>query len=220
MVRVKTVFSKALVQLRIVPVMCLSLLTRTCVSRGLCLHCAGSMLQALHRRKMFHVLAFRRFAVDLPGISLSRFTRSITMNELRALDPWALDPFDDAFRSLMRPWRFDVPENAPRIKIDLTEQSGSYAVKAEIPGVKKDDIDVRVDGNTVTISAEVKSEKEEKGKGGRVLRRERQEGYASRSFTLACPVDEGKVEASYKDGILALTLPKMADTTSKRIAIQ
>ena len=142
------------------------------------------------------------------------------MNELRTLDPLALDPFDDAFRSLMRPWRFDMPETAPRIKIDLSEQDGSYAVKAEIPGVKKDDIDVRVDGNTVTISAEVKSEKEEKGNGGRVLRRERQEGYASRTFSLACPVHESKVEASYKDSLLALYLPKKADISSKRIAIQ
>ena len=53
-----------------------------------------------------------------------------------------------------------------------------------------------------------------------MLRQECQEGYASRSFTLACPVDEGKVQASYQDGILALTLPKKADTSSKRIAIQ
>ncbi len=142
------------------------------------------------------------------------------MNELRTIDPFAIDPFDDAFRSLMRPWRMEMLEAAPRIKIDLTEQDGSYAVKADIPGVKKDDIDVRIDGNMVTISAEVKSEKEEKGNGDRVLRRERQEGYASRSFSLACPVDEGKVQASYKDGILALTLPKKADTASKRIAIQ
>lgn len=142
------------------------------------------------------------------------------MNELRTLDPFALDPFDDTFRSLMRPWRIDMPETAPRIKIDLSEQNGSYGVKAEIPGVKKDDIDVRIDGNVVTISAELKSEKEEKGNGNRVLRRERQEGYASRSFTLACPVDEGKVEASYKDGVLALTLPKKTETSSRRIAIQ
>jgi HSP20 family protein len=142
------------------------------------------------------------------------------MNELRTLDPFSLDPFEDTFRSLMRPWRMELPEAAPRIKIDLTEQDGSYAVKADIPGVKKDDIDVRIDGNLITISAEVKSEKEEKGNGGRVLRRERQEGYASRSFTVASPVDEGKVQASYKDGILALTLPKKSDTSSKRIAIQ
>ena len=142
------------------------------------------------------------------------------MNELRTIDPFALDPFDDTFRSLMRPWRFEMPEAAPRIKLDLSEQNGSYSVKAEIPGVKKDDIDVRVDGNVVTISAEVKTEKEEKDNGGRMLRQERQEGYASRSFTLACPVDEAKVQASYQDGILALTLPKKADTSSKRIAVQ
>lgn len=142
------------------------------------------------------------------------------MNELRAIDPFAIAPFDDAFRSLLRPWRVDMPDAAPRIKIDLSEHNGSYTVKAEIPGVQKDDIDVRVDGNQVTISAEVKSDKEEKGDGGRVLRHERQEGYASRSFTLACPVDEGKVQASYKNGILALTLPKKTDVSSKRIAIQ
>ncbi len=142
------------------------------------------------------------------------------MNELRTLDPFALDPFDDALRSLVRPWRFEMPEGAPRIKVDLSEQDGSYAVKAEIPGVKKEDIDVRIDGNVVTISAEVKMEKEDKDNGGRMLRQERQEGYASRSFTLACPVDEAKVKANYKDGILALTLPKKADTTSKRIAVQ
>ena len=141
------------------------------------------------------------------------------MNELRTLDPFSLDPLDDTFRSLMRPWRFEVPEAAPRIKLDLSEHDGSYAVKAEIPGVKKDDIEVRVEGNMVTISAEVKTDKEEKDKGGRVLRHERQEGYASRTFTLACPVDDSKVQASYKDGILSLTLPKKADSASKRIAI-
>lgn len=141
------------------------------------------------------------------------------MNELRTIDPFALDPFDDTFRSLLRPWRFEMTEAAPRIKLDLMEQNGSYAVKAEIPGVKKDDIDVRIDGNTVTISAEMKSEKEEKGNGGRILRQERQEGYASRTFSLACPVDEGKVQASYRDGILSLTLPKKADISAKRIAI-
>lgn len=142
------------------------------------------------------------------------------MNELRTLDPFALDPFDESFRSFMRPWRMDMAEVAPRIKIDLTEQDSSYAVKAELPGVKKDDIDVRVDGSTVTISAAVKTEQAETGNGGRVLRRERQEGYATRSFTLDCPLDEDKVQASYKDGVLALSLPKKAEASSKRIAIQ
>ena len=110
-------------------------------------------------------------------------------------------------------------EPAPRIKLDLHELETSYTVKAEIPGVRKEDIDVRVDGNVVTISAEVKKEKEEK-KEGRVLRSERQEGYASRSFTLACPVDEAKAAAKYENGILELSLPKKAETSTKRLPVQ
>ena len=141
------------------------------------------------------------------------------MNELRLFDPLLLDPIDDGFRSLMRPWRFEAPEAAPRMRIDLSEQDGSYALKAEIPGVRKEDIDVRIDGNLVTISAERKSQKEEK-EGARVLRQERQQGYASRTFTLACPVDESKADASYKDGVLELRLPKKGATSTKRLAIQ
>ena len=140
------------------------------------------------------------------------------MNELRMFDPLALEPFEDTFRGLMRPWRMEKMEAAPRIKIDLEELDSSYLVKAEIPGVRKEDIDVRVDGSTVTISAEVKKEKEEK-KEGRLLRRERQEGFASRSFTLACPVDEGRAEAMYVNGVLELKLPKKAATSSKRLSI-
>jgi HSP20 family protein len=141
------------------------------------------------------------------------------MTELRTFDPFAIEPFDDTIRALMRPWKLDLAEAAPRIKIDLTEQDGSFSIKAEIPGVRKEDIDVRVDGNLVTISAEVKSEKEEK-EGTRVLRRERQQGYASRSFTLSCPVDEAKADAKYENGVLNLTLPKKAATSTKRLAVQ
>jgi HSP20 family protein len=141
------------------------------------------------------------------------------MNEIRLLDPFATDPIDDAFRALMRPWRLGLSEAAPRIKIDLSEQDGNYLVKAEIPGVQKEDIDVRVDGDLVTISAETSTEKEETEKG-RVLCKERQQGYASRSFTLACPVDEAQADATYKDGVLSLKLPKKAPTSTKRLAIQ
>ena len=141
------------------------------------------------------------------------------MSELRVFDPLALEPLEDTFRSLMRPWRMEGMEVAPRIKLDLSELDNSYTVKAEIPGVRKEDIDVRVDGNVVTISAEVKKEKEEK-KEGRVLRSERQEGYASRSFTLACPVDEAKAAAKYENGILELSLPKKAEISTKRLSVQ
>lgn len=141
------------------------------------------------------------------------------MNELRLFDPFGLEPLDETFRSMLRPWKAGALEGAPRIKLDVSEQDGSYSVKAEIPGVRKEDIDVQVDGNLVTISAEVKTEKEEK-EGGRVLRRERQQGYASRSFTLACPVDDAKVEAKYENGVLALMLPKKGGSATKRIAVK
>jgi HSP20 family protein len=141
------------------------------------------------------------------------------MNELRLLDPFVLDPLDDAFRTLLRPWRPARGDLSPSIRIDLSEQDGDYLVKAEIPGVRKEDIDVRIDGDLVTISAETQSEEEVRD-NGRILRKERQEGYASRSFTLDCPVDEAAASASYKDGVLALKLPKKASGSSRRLDIQ
>ncbi len=101
----------------------------------------------------------------------------------------------------------------------LPLKPGSYLVKAEIPGVRKEDIDVRINGSLVTISAEAKTEKQVQD-NGRVFCKERQEGYASRPFTLACPVDEDHADASYKDGVLSLKLPKKAATSTKRLAIQ
>jgi hypothetical protein len=89
------------------------------------------------------------------------------MNPLRVNNLFDLDPFDDAFRGFLRPWKFEPMTQAPKIKLDVTEHDDSYALKAEIPGVRKEDIDVRVEGNLVTISAEVKKDREEK-KDGRV----------------------------------------------------
>jgi HSP20 family protein len=140
------------------------------------------------------------------------------MNELRLFDPFSLDPLDDTLRSFMRPWRVEAAEVSPRIRIDLSELDGSYVVKAEIPGVRKEDIDVRVDGTMVTISAQVQAEKQEKD-NGRLLRQERQQGYSSRTFSLTSPVDEARASASYKDGILELKLPKKAEASTKRLAI-
>lgn len=141
------------------------------------------------------------------------------MTQVSLFEPFALDTMDDAFRTFMRPWRLEAAEMAPRIKIDVTEQDGSFAIKAEVPGVRKEDIDVRVDGNLVTISAETKQEKEEK-EGTRVLRRERQQGYASRTFSLASAVDEAKAEAKYENGVLSLTLPKKVGDSTKRVAVK
>ena len=105
------------------------------------------------------------------------------------------------------------------IALDITENEKDYDVRATIPGAKKDDIRVSVDGNFVSISAEVKSDKEEK-KGGRVVVREVSYGSASRCFSLAHDIDADRVEAKLQDGVLKLTLPKRADTTARAIAVK
>ncbi len=140
------------------------------------------------------------------------------MNEMRLFDPFAMDPFDDALRSLSRPWRMEAAEPTPRIRLDLSESNGIYSVKAEIPGVRKEDIDVRIEGNLVTISTEIKREKEARD-NGRMLRSERHFGYASRAFTLASPVDETKADARYENGILELRLPKKSAASTARLSI-
>ena len=125
---------------------------------------------------------------------------------------------DDLFRGfLMSPVRFEGQPEV-QIKVDVSEDDKAYTVHAEIPGVKKEDIHVGVDGNQVSISAEVKNEKEEK-EGSKVLRSERYYGSVSRAFTLAQDVDENAVSAKYSDGVLELVLPKRAVSRSKRIRI-
>lgn len=132
------------------------------------------------------------------------------------------DPFwdvDDIFnRFMMRPFSREGMEIEPQIRMDVKEADGKYLVNAEIPGVNKDDIHVTIDGNRVSISAEVKQEKEAK-EGGRVIRCERSYGMASRSFSLSDEIDQGKVEAKYSNGVLELTLPKKSGASRKEIPI-
>jgi len=104
------------------------------------------------------------------------------------------------------------------IKMDVTLADDAFTVKAEMPGVAKDDIHVSVDGSVVTISGEVKKEAEEK-KGEEAIHIERYFGKVSRRFTLPQEVDEGKVAARYADGVLDLTLPFKARSGGRKIAI-
>lgn len=128
------------------------------------------------------------------------------------------DAFDDLFRGfLMRPIRMEDPQGV-QIKMDVKEDDKTYTVHADIPGVKKDDIHVTIEGNQVAISAEVKNEKEVKD-GEKVLRSERYYGKVSRVFTVAQDIDEGASTAKYSDGVLELTLPKKAVASSKKLTI-
>ena len=111
-----------------------------------------------------------------------------------------------------------MPEAEPMMRMEVTENDTAYLVKAEIPGVNKDDIEVSVDGNVVTVAAEVKREKEAK-EGEKVLRTERYYGAVTRTFTLPMDVDFAKAEAKYDNGVLLLTLPKAPGTVTKKLEV-
>ncbi len=133
-------------------------------------------------------------------------------------------PFDEAFDDLLRgffvrPVSFEGSQAPAQFRVDIAESESAYTVRAEIPGVKKDDIDIAIDGDQVAISAEIKNEKEVKD-GERVLRSERYYGKVHRAFALGQPVDENTATAKYTDGVLELTLPKKAAQNVKRIAVQ
>jgi HSP20 family protein len=130
------------------------------------------------------------------------------------------DPFDDFFRGFfVRPVEFGSPAEAPSIKLDVKEAGENFVVHAELPGVKKEDIHVSIEGPVVSISAERKSEKNVK-EGERVLRTERYFGKVSRSFQLGQDIDDVKASAKFSDGVLELTLPKKAATAGRRLSIE
>lgn len=143
-------------------------------------------------------------------------------SNLTRFDPFAelarLDPFrglDEVFnQSLMGP-RLRSTGMTPRMDVSETDQA--YVVKAEMPGIKKDDIKVSVDGNQVSISAQTQQQSEQKSEN--MLCTERSWGQYYRSFTLPQSVDDAQAKAEYHDGILELTLPKKAGGSSKTLTI-
>lgn len=145
---------------------------------------------------------------------------NLRLFEPRLFEPALSDSFESMFRRFMAPMRMDLEGPVMDMRVDVTEVDGLYKVRADLPGVKKDDINVRIDGNIVQIDAEVKEQKETKESGGKVLRSERYHGAISRAFSVAQDVDDTKVSARFEDGVLTLELPKKATVASKKIAIQ
>jgi HSP20 family protein len=130
------------------------------------------------------------------------------------------DLVDDFFKGfLARPVGSEADEAVRRVTIEVTEANGEYKVRAELPGVKKEDIQVNIDGDQVSITAETRGGREVK-EGERVLHSERRFGKASRTLRLAQEVDEAKASARYADGVLELTLPKKAAAAAKQLTIQ
>lgn len=141
------------------------------------------------------------------------------MANLSVFDPVFSEPFEPMFRRFLAPLRAEMDANMLQIRIDVEEKDKSYIVRADMPGVKKEDINVRIDGNIVQIDAESKQEKEVKEKG-KLLRSERYYGSISRTFSLSQDVDEAKAVAKYENGVLNLELPKKETTASKRLTVQ
>ena len=133
------------------------------------------------------------------------------------------DIFDDLFKGfVVRPVSYDAAAAAGerrQFKIDVSEQNGEYKVLADLPGVKKEDIRVSVDGDVVSISAETKNEKEVK-EGERVVHSERYFGKYSRSFCLGQDINEAAAQAKYADGVLELVLPKKAAPATRHLTVQ
>lgn len=140
------------------------------------------------------------------------------------------DPFRDMMRAmpmrrmeeLLRDLRPSLAlgelQDVPAVRCDVSETDQAYTIRAEIPGVRKEDIKVDVNANRVSISVETQKEQEQK-EGGKVVRREIYRGAMYRSFALEHDVDESKADAKYQDGILELVLPKRAGSSGQKLEI-
>ena len=139
-------------------------------------------------------------------------------NPLRPISRF--DPFtdvEDLFRTLGSRALTGNEQRALDMRLDVNEDDQAYRISVDMPGVKKEDIDVSVESNQVTISAEVK--REESRQNEREVHKERFSGKAFRSFTLPGNVKVDKCKANYDGGVLSLTLPKVEENQSRRISI-
>ncbi|MDO9196524.1 Hsp20/alpha crystallin family protein [Rhodoferax sp.] len=133
--------------------------------------------------------------------------------------------FDEFFRDVapgfyVKPLHGDPLPSPAQIKVDVKETDAAYIVNAEVPGVSKEDIHVSLDGNVVTLRAEVKQQ-DSTGKDEKVLRSERYFGAVSRSFQLPVDLDQTQAKAKYDNGVLTLTLPKKPATPgAQRLTIE
>ena len=141
------------------------------------------------------------------------------MSNIRLFEPVFNDAFESMFKRFLSPSWFELDTNSLEIRLDVTEKNGSYFVNADLPGVKKEDINVTIDGNVIQIDAEVKRDFESKDSAGKILKSERYVGAVSRTFTVAQDVEDAKAVASYENGVLSLELPKKETSTSRHLQI-
>ena len=119
----------------------------------------------------------------------------------------------------VRPLHGDPLPSPAQIKVDVKENDSAYTVHAEVPGVAKEDIQVALDGNVVSLRAEV-AQKDEQTKDDKLLRSERFYGAVERSFQLPLEIDSAQAKARYDNGVLTLTLPKKQGVQTQRLTIE
>lgn len=142
--------------------------------------------------------------------SLTRFD---SLNDLARFEP--LRGVEEFFRDFRLNHGLRELDVSPAIKMDVTETEQAYTVKAELPGINKEDIKVAVDAKRVTITAETKRDSEQ-NEGGTVVRSERYYGQQYRCFALDHEIDEQRSTAKYENGVLELVLPKKEGKQSAR----
>lgn len=140
------------------------------------------------------------------------------MTNLRHYDPFAVEPISDMLQGMLRSFRGSA-DTGLAFKVDVSESDSGYTLSAELPGVKKEDIEVSVDRGTVMIAAKVERSSEQK-EGERVIRRERYSGSMHRAFTLDANIDESRVDATYSNGLLRVLLPKKESSPQQRITVK
>lgn len=147
---------------------------------------------------------------------MANLRRYDPITELARFDPFR--NFEDLFRDFRMGNITREGESQQPIRIDVHENETEYTVRADLPGVNKDDIKVDISGNRVSIAAETKRI-EEKKQGGNVVRSERYYGEQYRSFTLEHDIDDAKANAKFEGGVLELVLPKKAQQGSRKLQI-
>lgn len=127
---------------------------------------------------------------------------------------------DDMFSRFLGDWFGEEPTEMGTYwpAVDVSETDENLVVKAELPGARSEDIDISVQGNTLTIRGEKKTELE--GNEGRYRHVERRYGSFQRTFTLPSEVDAEKIEATHRDGVLTITLPKRETAKPHRIPVK
>jgi HSP20 family protein len=143
-------------------------------------------------------------------------------NEGAPLARWGLlgNDFDRVFEGFFRPMRWVEEATSENFvpAMDIKERENEYVVRTDLPGVRKEDINITLENGVLTITAERRNDEVEK-QGEREIRREVRYGRYARSLRLGAQIDEKGVAAKHRDGVLELTLPKAEQVKPRKISV-